>query len=124
MVGLALAQELLDDLAVPLHPLRLVERTLVVIEAQPLHALEDRVDGLGGGALAVGVLDAQDERAAVTARVQPAEQGRADPADVQHAGGAGGEAGADGHGARVPEMTTPAAEAGVGVWWAVMGLNH
>ncbi len=80
------------------HALRLVERAFVVIEPQPLHALEDRVDGLGRGALAVGVLDAQDERAAMASCVQPAEQGRADAADVQHAGGTGGEAGADGHG--------------------------
>ena len=98
VVGLALAQELVDDLPVPVHALRLVERPLVVVEAEPLHAVEDRLHRLGRGALAVGVLDAQDERAAVTARVQPAEQRRAHAADVQHAGGTRGEAGADGHG--------------------------
>ena len=43
-------------------------------------------------ALAVGVLDAQDERAAVVARQQPVEQRRARVADVQVAGRARGEA--------------------------------
>ena len=38
-----------------------------------MHAVEDRLDGCLGGALAVGVLDAQDELAAVLARVQPSE---------------------------------------------------
>ena len=46
-------------------------------------------------ALLVGVVDAQDELAAVLAGEQPVEQGGADAADVQVAGGAGGEAGAD-----------------------------
>src|SRR6185437_9950756 len=46
-------------------------------------------------ALAVGVLDAQDELAAAVTRVQPGEQRRAHPADVQHAGGARSEAGDD-----------------------------
>src|SRR5262249_20375497 len=39
--------------------------------------------------------DAQDELAAVAARQQPVEQGRAHPADVQVPGGAGSETGAD-----------------------------
>ena len=45
MVRLAVAQELLDDLAVTLHALRLVERTLVVLEPEPAHAVENRLHG-------------------------------------------------------------------------------
>ncbi len=99
VVGVAVGQELRDDLAVPVHPPGLVEHALVVVEPEPLHALEDRLHGLGRGALEVGVLYAQDEHAAAAARVQPAEQRRAHAADVQHASGARGESGADGHGA-------------------------
>ena len=52
-----------------------------------------------GAALAVGVLDAQQELAAVVAGEQVVEQRGAGAADVQQAGRAGGEAGANGHGA-------------------------
>ena len=100
MVGLALAEPLLDHFAVTRIALGLVEGPFVRVEAEPFHAVQDRLDRFGRGALAVGVLDAQDERAAVAARVQPAEKRRAHAADVQEAGRAGGESGADGHGAR------------------------
>ena len=48
-----------------------------------------------GRALAVGVLDAQEERSAEPAGVEPVEQGRARAADVQEAGRGGREAGDD-----------------------------
>ena len=48
--------------------------------------------GLARRALDVGVLDAEDERAARAAREQPVEQRRARVADVQLPGRAGGEA--------------------------------
>ena len=48
-----------------------------------------------GGALAVGVLDPQDELAAVLAGVRPAEQRRTGPAHVQVAGRARREAGSN-----------------------------
>ena len=48
-------------------------------------------DHLVRRALDVGVFDAQDEDAAVTPRVEPVEQRRAGAADVQVAGGRGGE---------------------------------
>ena len=56
--------------------------------------------GLGRRALLVGVLDAQDEGAAVMARERPGEQRGADVAEVQEPGGAGREAGADHSGIR------------------------
>ena len=65
------------------------------MDAEPAEAVEDRLQRLGAVALGVGVVDAQDELAAVPAREQPVEQGGADAADVQVAGRARGEAGAD-----------------------------
>ena len=81
------AGELVDDLAVP-------------IEFEPAQAVEDRLDRLRRRALAVGVLDAQQELAADVLGVEPVEQRRARPADMQEAGGRGRETGDDGgHGA-------------------------
>ena len=64
----------------------------VPLQAQPFQAGEDLGQGLGLVAFLVGVLDAQDEGAAVMAGEQKIEQGRARAADVQVAGGRGGEA--------------------------------
>ena len=56
------------------------------------------LDGGLGGALAVGILDAQQELAAGVAGVEPIEQRRARPADMQVAGGRGRKARDDGLG--------------------------
>ncbi len=61
-------------------------RPLVPVEAEPPERVDDELDVLVGRARAVGVLDAQDEDAAVVAREQPVEQRRAGAADVQVAG--------------------------------------
>src|SRR5690606_15814814 len=98
VISLPGRDQLFGDLAIALDAGGLVDRALVVVEAQPCHGFEDRVDRTLGAALAVGVLDAQDETAAAAARLQPAVQGGAGAADVQVAGGTGGEAGAAGHG--------------------------
>jgi hypothetical protein len=47
--------------AVALDPVRLVDRAFVVLELEPGHAVEDGLQRLRRGALAVGILDAQDE---------------------------------------------------------------
>ncbi len=70
-IGVTLLEQLVDVVAVAVHALGLIEGTFVVLQPQPGHALEDGVDRLGGGALEVGILDAQHEGAAVPARVQP-----------------------------------------------------
>src|SRR5690606_5614051 len=98
VVGLALGDQLLGHLAVPVDALGLVDRAFVVVQAQPVHGLEDGVDRRLGAALAVGVLDPQHEPAAAMAGLQPAVQRGAGATDVQVAGGTGGEAGAAGHG--------------------------
>ena len=95
-IGVAALDELLRHLGVALQALHLVERAFVPVETEPAHAVEDGVDGGLRRALDVGVLDAQDESAAVLARVGPGIQRRAGAADVEIAGRTGGEAGADG----------------------------
>ena len=97
-VGLAGCEQVVGHFAIPLQPVGLVERALVIIQAQPVHRLQDRVDRGLGAALAVGVLDPQHELPAVAACGQPAVQRGAGAADMQVAGGAGGKTGADGHG--------------------------
>ena len=57
--------------------------------------MEDRLKRRGDVSFGVGIVDAEDELPAVLARKQPIEQRRADAANVQVAGGAGSEAGAD-----------------------------
>jgi hypothetical protein len=90
--------QLPGDFRVAVEAVGLVKRALVGAQPQPLHAVEDDLDGFLGGAGAVRVLDAEHEGAAVAPGQQPGEQRGAHPADVQEAGGAGGEAGADGAG--------------------------
>src|SRR5690606_35194530 len=58
-------------------------RTFVDIDAKPLEAVEDRVQRAFDEAVAVGVLDAKDERPAVRARVRPAKESGADVAHVR-----------------------------------------
>jgi hypothetical protein len=62
-------EELIDDFAIAIHPARLIERPLVVRQAQPVHAIENDLRSLVGGALAVGIFDAQDEDAAMASRI-------------------------------------------------------
>jgi competence protein ComEC len=66
--------------------LELEDGVAVPIEAEPAHPVEDRVDRRLGRARAIGILDAQQELAAVMAREQPVEQRRARAADMQIAG--------------------------------------
>src|SRR5690606_20679549 len=97
VVGLAGGDQLLGHFLVTGHARGLVDRAFVVVQAQPLHRFEDRVDRALGAALAVGVFDTQHELAATVACLQPAVQRGAGATNVQVAGGTGGETGADGH---------------------------
>ena len=95
-IGVAAAEQPVRDLGVARPELRLVIFVAVPVEAEPPHPVEDGVDRLLGGARLVGVLDAQEELAAVMPREQPVEERRPRPADMQKAGGRGGETGDDG----------------------------
>src|SRR5699024_7692224 len=65
---------------------------LVPADAEPAHGVEQLVVGLLAGAGGVGVLDAEDELAAMVAGVGPVEQGGADQAHMRGPGRAGAEA--------------------------------
>ncbi len=86
--------------AVDMQPLRLAIRTVVPtgvdpfgpIEAHPPQVLENRAFRFPRRALEIGVLDADDEGAALPTGEQPVEERRAGIADVQLPGRAGSEA--------------------------------
>ena len=87
--------EPLELALVEVEPLRLAHDP-VGLEAEPVEIVADRVVELGRRALAVGVVDAEDERAAVLPREQEIVERGADIADVQPAGRRRREAGDDG----------------------------
>ncbi len=97
VIRLAGLEQILGRLPVTIHAQGLVERALVRGEAEPVHALDDRIDRHLGRTLAIGILDAQDEFTAAMPRLQPAVQRGARTADVQETGGTRGETGADSH---------------------------
>src|SRR6185436_8333445 len=104
-VRLAFGDQPLRMLAILLEALRLKVgrvgtadvRPFVPVEPEPPHAVDDARDHVPRRSLGVGVFDAEDERAAVTAGEEPVEQRRARAADVQVAGGGWSEADARRH---------------------------
>jgi hypothetical protein len=70
-VGVAAGEQPLDDLGVALRALRLEDRLAVPVDPEPAQRVEDLLDVLGRGALAVGVLDPQHHLASASAREQP-----------------------------------------------------
>ena len=103
VVRAALRDEARRHRAIAIEPLGLKVRTvraadlraLVPVETEPAQAVENALDHVRRRALDVGVLDAQDEDAAVPAREEPVEERGAGAADVQVAGGRRSEADAD-----------------------------
>ena len=88
------------DLGVAIGARELEDGVAVPIEPEPAHPVEDRVDRRLGRARAVGILDPQQELAAVMAREQPVEQRGARAADMQKAGRRRREPGDDWRGGR------------------------
>ncbi len=84
--------QLVDAVAVDALALALAERALVPVEAHPPEHAKDLGLALGRGALAVGVLHAQDERATRVSGRKPVEQRGARTANMQRSGRAGREA--------------------------------
>ena len=95
VVGAAVGKHLVDDFAVALEAVHLIDGTLVVVEVEPLHAVENDLNGLLRGADLIGVLDAKQELAAEVAGDGPAVDGRAGGAEMHHARGARCNAGAN-----------------------------
>ncbi|MCY1426439.1 hypothetical protein D9M71_422600 [compost metagenome] len=84
-------------LALPIRAMRAADvRAFVPFDAEPAQGVEDLLFGLAGGAQLVGVLDAQDELAAVLAGEAEVEQRDVGGADVRVAGGRRRDTGANG----------------------------
>ena len=103
-VGAITGAQLVRDSLVLLEALRLdvgAMRTadvgaLVPLDPEPAQPFVDVLDGALDVAALVGVFNTKDELPAVRLDKGPREEGRAQAADMQLAGGAGGETGADG----------------------------
>ncbi len=95
-VGAAFVVHLLHRLAVAVDARELEHRLGVGRQSEPAQTIENRLHRFGRGALAVGVLDAQQEGPAGVARIKEVEQCGAGAPNVQGACGRGGEPGDDG----------------------------
>ena len=93
--GLALFEQLAGDFGMAVGARCLADGFAIVIQAQPFQTVEDGLRRLGGRAGAVGILDPQKEFSATAPRVEPVEQRRPCPADMQKAGGRRGKSGDD-----------------------------
>ncbi len=76
-------EELLGDLPVASGSRELKDRLAVPIQPEPGQPVEDRCDGLGRGALTVGIFDSQAKYAARMPGVEPVEQRRPCAADMK-----------------------------------------
>src|SRR5262249_582967 len=90
------------------------DRPFIPVEAEPSHPFENALDHFVRRALGVGVLDAQDEDAAVTPREEPVEERRSRAADVKITGRGRSESNAgSGHGRQMLARSTFALRATV-----------
>ena len=92
LVGLALGDEPLRDLAAVVHPVELERVVAVPVEPEPAERLLDLFDRLSHLAARVRVLDPKLELAALRTREEPIEHGGAHAPDVEHPGRARREA--------------------------------
>jgi hypothetical protein len=95
MVSFALSEALIQDFPVTGEAFGLENRTLVSIEAQPLHTIENRLYVFVSRSFPVCVLDPEYKLPPMAFRVQPAEKRCANAAQVQCSRRAGGEASPD-----------------------------
>src|SRR5262249_51711482 len=92
----AICQTFLAGFLIDRGALRLVERSLIPVHAQPFQAFNDSGDQFGLVPLGVGVLDSQNHRAALAPRKQPIKQRRARAAYVEIASRGGRKSNANG----------------------------
>jgi hypothetical protein len=78
-IGFAIVKPLIGNLPITIKSLRMEERTFVRVKPQPLEAAQDRLVFVGG-ALAISVLDSQNETTNVMLSVKPAKECGADAA--------------------------------------------
>jgi hypothetical protein len=103
-IGRTPGKHLSGHLGMAMALVELAHRLAVPIEAKPSEAPQDRGRCLWSGAFAVGVLDAQQERAVAPPGVKPVEQRGAAAADMQIARRRRGKSGHDGAGARLGQV--------------------
>ena len=106
--------------------LRLHAHRPVPVEAQPGQVLLNRGGELGAAAGGIDILDPQQEPAARLARPPPRSQRGERVAEMEIAGGAGGEAGDDGHAGRrreVPSGRTGKGERHGRTGWTALGTR-
>ena len=97
VVGVSAGEQFTRDLGVTRDAGRLKNGLLVAGQAQPVETVENCLRRGSGAALAVGVLDAQQELSAAMAGVQVVEQRDPGAANMQRPGGTWREASTDGH---------------------------
>jgi hypothetical protein len=95
-VDMARQLQLLQHLAVAWHALHLVDRSFVVVQSHPGHAVENDLHGFLRRTLDVGVFNAQNEGAAVVLGESPWIERGADISKMDEARWTRGEAGANG----------------------------
>ena len=93
LVRLALCQQIMGDLCMPVGIGELADDIAVVIQTQPRHALQDRLGRFRGRSRPVRVFDPQQKPAAIAPRKEPVEQRRAGAANMQKAGRRRGKTG-------------------------------
>ena len=86
-IGMAVCEQCVGDFGVARRTAELIDFGPVPIEAKPAHPVQDRLDRRVSRPRTVGILDAQQEGAAVVTGIEPVEQRRARAADVQKPGG-------------------------------------
>ena len=93
VVRLPARNHLLDNCVVVGEALALIDDFAVMMQTEPVQAVENHLGGRLSRALQIRILNAQAEHALMLARVQPTIQRGTHPADVQIAGRAGGKTG-------------------------------
>ena len=101
-------QAIINNFTVTIKALALVYRSLIGIQTQPIHSIQDSVYILLRGALLVRIFDTQDKLAAVVPGIEPAKQRGTNAANVKHSRWAWGESGSNGHYLRPVDDVGPA----------------
>ena len=95
IVGAAVREHFVDDFLISSKAVHLIDRTFVIIEIEPLHAVENDLHRFLCGTYLIGILNAQQEFAAEMAGDCPAVDRRSGGSKVHHAGRARRNAGAN-----------------------------
>ena len=90
-IGLAGGDQLLHLAPVQVETVGLVNRPFVVTETEPVHGLQNRIDGGLGAAGDIGVFNPQNEFSLLLAGEEKIKEGGAGAANMEIAGGAGGK---------------------------------